>query len=428
MNLLKSENHLHLYGCLSAADLFEDSFDRSRKYRSRFEWFLSEFQKTTGTSIDPSIWWNHSDGFELFKRHFLCSDYSNFQVFQAKFNLLIALHPPTPEDLTLAKKVFASHAKEGGYKEYRTFLPLYLPPPERAQYLFQLITCARSFETRDYHPRLAISFSRSDKDAFDSYNFLRAFLDDHEELSPWITGIDFCGNERGHPPSAKRGLFQQINTERQQGAHKLEILYHVGEMWEDIALHSAARWCIEAAELGVRRLGHALALGMAPESLKGQAIKENLNEAIDHLTWLDANKNLLSEHGYTAEERKWLKSRLEINKYEGFIHWHYDDDLINHTRMFQSALLRMIKDHQPIIECCPTSNIRIGSLRKPEFHPLKRFLDCGLDVTISTDDPGIFDISLAKEEDFCRNHFGVTDTQFAESEKNSSHKWGHPPD
>lgn len=417
MNLLRSENHLHLYGCLSAADLFEDSFDRSRKYKSRFDWFLSEFQKNTGTSIDPNLWWSRSDGFEHFKKHFLCTDHTNFQVFQAKFNLLIALHPPTPEDLTLAKKVFHAHAKEGGFKEYRTFLPLYLPPPERAQYLFQLISCARSFETSDYHPRIAISFSRNDTDAIESYNFLKSFLDNHRDLAPWITGIDFCGNERGHPPSAKNVLFNLINTERQQGVHKLEILYHVGEMWEDIALHSAARWCVEAAELGVRRLGHALALGMNPEALKGQSITENIDEAVDHLTWVDGHQNLLADHGYSPEDRNWLKNRLEINKNEGFIHWHYDDELIHHTRMFQSALLGIMKDHRPIIECCPTSNIRIGSLRQPDFHPLRRFLDCGLDVTISTDDPGIFDISLAKEANFCRNHFGITDTQFAEIEK-----------
>jgi len=285
MSILKSENHLHLYGCLPADSLFNESFNRAKLYDARFKWFLSEYKKATGVTINPNTWWSSSDGYGVFKRHFICASASRFDVFQAKFNLLIALFPPTPDDLTLAKLVFESHAKTGHFKEYRTFLPLYLAPQERSLYLKKLIDLARSFESDLYHPRLAVSISRQNTEGWDSYQFLVNFLANNQDLKPYVTGIDFCGHEKGHPPSAKKDFFARVLNDRSQGLHNLEILYHVGEMWEDIALHSAARWCVEAADLGVKRLGHALALAMNPEALLGRTIKESTSEASSHLLY-----------------------------------------------------------------------------------------------------------------------------------------------
>jgi adenosine deaminase len=420
MSILKSENHLHLYGCLPAESLFKESFDRAKKYSSRFQWFLSEYKKTTGIEIHPESWWNKSDGYVIFKRHFICEAVNRFEVFQSKFNLLIALFPTTPDDLKLAEIVFATQSAQGGYKEYRTFLPHYLPVHERALYLRNLIDCARSFESSTYHPRIAISFSRQDGEAWDSYQFLLEFLANHQDIIPWITGIDFCGNERGHPPSAKKNLFSKIMSDRKAGVHNLDVLYHVGEMWDDIALHSAARWCIEAADMDVRRLGHALALGMDPESLKGRKIYEPLKETNSHLNWLRLRQNELSEYGYTTKDQEWLLQYIEFNSHQDMVTWHYDDELIWQTRNFQNAALNIIKSKNPVIEICPTSNIRIGALGKPSFHPLKRFLDHGLNITISTDDPGIFDISLEEEEQLVKSHFAVSEEQLTQAEKLSA--------
>ncbi len=417
MTILQSENHLHLYGCLSADSLFEASFDRAKKYETRFQWFISEFEKATGNKIKPEHWWNASNGRDNFRKDFICNDPCTFNIFQAKFNLLIALFPPTPDDMTLAEKVFASHVSLEGYKEYRTFLPLYLNAEARTKYLDLLVKSARFYETSQYHPRIAISFSRQDADAWDSYRFLLNFLDHHPDARPFITGIDFCGNEQGHPPEGKRQLFKQILADRQEARHSLEILYHVGEMWQDIGLHSAARWCVEAAQMGVDRLGHALALAMSPESLNGRTIKENRSEAQKHLHWLNKNRQELHEHGYTIKDYQWFSDRMEQSTVGDYVTWHYDMDLIEHTRTFQNALLCIIKHSNPLIETCPTSNIRIGALGRPEFHPLRRFLDHNIRVTISTDDPGIFDIDLSHEESLVQRKFGLTTEDLIQCEK-----------
>ena len=79
-----------------------------------------------------------------------------------------------------------------------------------------------------------------------------------------------------------------------------------------------------------------------------------------------------------------------------------------------------IKRHNVMIECCPTSNIRIGQLKSPTHHPLPRFIAAGLDVTIATDDPGIFDITLAEEEVLARDVFGLTEEHLRNCERVAS--------
>lgn len=49
------------------------------------------------------------------------------------------------------------------------------------------------------------------------------------------------------------------------------------------------------------------------------------------------------------------------------------------------------------IEACPTSNVRIGVIPSLERHPIRAFLEGGLNVTVSTDDPAMFDTDMNNE-------------------------------
>lgn len=398
LNILSSESHLHLYGCLPSKSLWSVAEERSHRYAERFQWFLAEYERATGKRINPNQWWKADDGFENFKAEYVCGHAVSFEVFQAKFNLLIALFPPNPEDMWLANEVFEHHSKEGGYKEYRTFLPLYLPESARETYLRRIAETAAARESATYHPRIAISLMRKDTEAWDGYHFLAKFLEKNPDVAPWITGVDFCASEQGHPPMAKKNLFHQIHHDNQNRQRPIEILYHVGEMWQDISIASAARWCVEAAELKAHRLGHALALGMDVGVLHGRKIRETVAETERHLAWLRLHRATLHGFGFTPTDYQWLRDQAETRAQDDHVEWIYDDDLILHTTKFQNAALAMVRQLGPTVESCPTSNMRIGSLKSPAQHPLRRFLDHGLNVVMSTDDPGVFDISLASEE------------------------------
>ncbi len=408
MGILKNECHLHLYGCLDKKELWHHLHSRIIQFKPRFEWYLSEHQRLIGNIPRTDLWSNADRGFELFTQDFVCDRAMPFDAFQAKFNLLIALFPPRPDDMTLPRCVFSLHQPLGGYKEYRLFLPLYLSAEDRALYLRRVIETAREYETNTYHPKIAISFQRQDDEAWNSYEFLSRFLAENPDMAPWITGIDFCASERGHPPLRKKPLFQRIIKDRIRSAQRLEILYHVGEMWQNIALHSAARWCAETARLGVKRIGHAMALGMNPESLRGHTICETAEETAHHLAWLRRHGQALHEYGFSRIDYAWVAQRAERVFDRGETRWRYDDELIQHTTLLQGTLMRMVADTGAMIECCPSSNMRIGGLMQPSHHPLRSFLNHHIPITISTDDPGIFDLTLEGEEAFVRANFGIS--------------------
>lgn len=60
-------------------------------------------------------------------------------------------------------------------------------------------------------------------------------------------------------------------------------------------------------------------------------------------------------------------------------------------------LLHYVNDHRIPLECCPSSNVQTGAVRDLASHPLKRYFDLGLRVTINTDNRLITDTSVSKE-------------------------------
>jgi aminodeoxyfutalosine deaminase len=46
---------------------------------------------------------------------------------------------------------------------------------------------------------------------------------------------------------------------------------------------------------------------------------------------------------------------------------------------------------------CPVSNVRTGVVRSLAEHPIRRFMEAGILVSVNTDDPKMFDTSLAGE-------------------------------
>lgn len=74
-------------------------------------------------------------------------------------------------------------------------------------------------------------------------------------------------------------------------------------------------------------------------------------------------------------------------------------------RSLQDRFIDELTRRQIIIECCPTSNLKIGTFERYDHHPIFRFFDTGLthisthqlQVTINTDDQGIFATSLDNE-------------------------------
>ncbi|NOZ07910.1 MAG: adenosine deaminase [FCB group bacterium] len=72
------------------------------------------------------------------------------------------------------------------------------------------------------------------------------------------------------------------------------------------------------------------------------------------------------------------------------------------------ALLTRLADMKIPLEVCPISNVRTGCIARLEDHPIRQFLQRGIIVTVSTDDPEMFNTNLAFEFESLHSVLGLT--------------------
>ena len=72
------------------------------------------------------------------------------------------------------------------------------------------------------------------------------------------------------------------------------------------------------------------------------------------------------------------------------------------------VLLRHLRDRAIPLEVCITSNVMTGAVPSLDAHPIRRLYDAGVPITLNTDDPGIFGVSLTGEYDLAARHCGFS--------------------
>jgi len=83
------------------------------------------------------------------------------------------------------------------------------------------------------------------------------------------------------------------------------------------------------------------------------------------------------------------------------------------------AVMAMLRERQIPIEVCPTSNVCTGLVSRYQDHPLLKFLEEGLLVTLNSDDPGLFGTSLELEFVLAEKHFALSMEQLARFSENA---------
>lgn len=84
----------------------------------------------------------------------------------------------------------------------------------------------------------------------------------------------------------------------------------------------------------------------------------------------------------------------------------------------QELIARLVAEQIPV-EVCVTSNLRTGCCKSLEQHPLRRYFDGGLKITLASDDPAMFGTSLAREYQLAQEAFGFTRTELERLARNS---------
>jgi aminodeoxyfutalosine deaminase len=91
-------------------------------------------------------------------------------------------------------------------------------------------------------------------------------------------------------------------------------------------------------------------------------------------------------------------------------------------------LIEELAERQIPIEICVTSNVHTGCCADVGQHPVRRFFDQGLMLTLNTDDPAMFRTSLVEEYRLVQETFGFTDEHLRELARNSFEASFLPPE
>lgn len=275
-HLIHTDLHVHLYGCLTPTDIWELGKDVWPRRVERLEAWAAQLERSTGARPSWLDYWRHSGGVDGIAADYLCTTAMRFDEFEARFGLTIALFPVSPQrdDLRVLRRVMQFHREEGRrHVEYRYVYPPRTPLTASytlKDHLDGLCAVMDEFERESagiFEPRLAMSLARDPGLASVQYGGIKAW----QAASPprwkrFLTAIDFSGYEEASDVNRLAGVCARLHQDnRDNPADALALLIHAGETMESGSPQLAVDRVMSAIHLGAHRIGHAVALGAAPE-------------------------------------------------------------------------------------------------------------------------------------------------------------------
>ncbi|MBO0911025.1 MAG: adenosine deaminase [Acidobacteria bacterium] len=82
-------------------------------------------------------------------------------------------------------------------------------------------------------------------------------------------------------------------------------------------------------------------------------------------------------------------------------------------------LVGELAERQIPLEICLTSNLRTGCCPEIAQHPVRRYFEQGLMLTLNSDDPDMFQTTLNREYELAQTEFGFSDEHLRELARNS---------
>jgi aminodeoxyfutalosine deaminase len=218
------------------------------------------------------------------------------------------------------------------------------------------------------------------------------------EHNPRLIDDIFAGMERG-----------RLRAEKEFGI----TLYWIFDAVRHFGVEEAARVFRKAAEL---KQFHPSLIGIGiggDERITGaEPFKELYAEA------RDAGLRLTAHAGETTgPESIWAALNIGAER-------------IGHglTAQFDAELMEVLAQRQVPIEICMTSNVRTASCRSMELHPVRRYFDAGLMITLNSDDPALFGSDLEGEYTVAHETFEFTREHLRELAANSIEASFLPPE
>ena len=81
--------------------------------------------------------------------------------------------------------------------------------------------------------------------------------------------------------------------------------------------------------------------------------------------------------------------------------------------------MKILKSVDAVPSVCVSSNLVLKVYKDYSEHPLRKFFDAGLKVTLGSDDPTFFYTSIGREYEIAKKEFGFTDKELLQISRNS---------
>ena len=201
--------------------------------------------------------------------------------------------------------------------------------------------------------------------------------------------------------------FDAIFQALEQGRTRGEREFGVSLLWIfDAVRHFGSAEAQRVAELAVHyRDRNVVAFGIGGDEQRAgpELFREVYAYCADH------GLRLTAHAGETAgPESIWGALNLRAERIGHALTAQQDHDL-----------LQELAQRQVPVEICVTSNLRTGVCPNLADHPVRRYFDEGLMVTLNTDDPAMFGTSLSREYQLVQENFGFSDEHLRELARNS---------
>ena len=199
-------------------------------------------------------------------------------------------------------------------------------------------------------------------------------------------------------------IFEGLERGRERGERDFGVrLYWIFDAVRHFGAEAADKVFRKAAELRDRNV---IGIGIGGDERRGPA------EWFRNLYAWSADRGLrLTCHAGESAGPESIWSALRDLKAERIGH--------GLTAIQDPALMDFLAERQIPIEICLSSNLRTGCCASLHDHPLPKYLERGLMVTLNTDDPEMFETTLNGEYELAATTFGLGEKQLRQLAENS---------
>jgi len=210
---------------------------------------------------------------------------------------------------------------------------------------------------------------------------------------------------RNFDPRAFEPIFEGLERARERAARELGLsIYWIFDAVRHFTVEEAERVFRKAAEMR-RHYPSIIGIGLGGDE------RRTGSEAFHALYSEAARAGLrLTNHAGETTGPEAIREALAIGS-----------ERIGHalSAIQDASLVEELKERSIPLELNPTSNVRTGVCASFAGHPLRRYFDAGLLVTINSDDPAFFGSDLANEYLLAHTEQGFTRDELRQLASNS---------